>query len=57
MLEKIPGNDMKNSVECLRRFRGMFKKIPGNVPEDWGIFGKIPRNAQADSGKCSKRFR
>ena len=31
MLSKIPGNAIKDSGECSRRFRGMFGKIPGNV--------------------------
>ena len=43
MLEKILGNDMKDSGEFSRRFRGMFEQIPGNV--------------QKDSGECSSRFR
>ena len=41
MLEKIPENDMKDlgnvredSGECLRRFPGIFQKIPGNVQAD-----------------------
>ena len=36
MLKKIPGNVIKDSGECSRRFRGMLLKIPGNVPEDSG---------------------
>ena len=43
----------------------MFKKIPGNVPENSGecsrgfrgMFQKIPGNVQEDSGECSERFR
>ena len=46
-------------------FRGMLKKIPGNVQKDSGecstgfrgMFNKTPGNAQEDSGECSKRFR
>ena len=50
MLEKILGNDMKDFGECSRRFRGVFKKIPGDAPEDLG-------NVRADSGECLERFR
>ena len=28
---KIPGNIEEDSGECSERFRGMFKKIPGNA--------------------------
>ena len=64
MLEKIPGNDMKDLGECSRRFRGMFKKIPGNIPEDSGecssrfrvMFKQISGNVQKDSGECKFRF-
>ena len=45
MLKKIRGNGKKDSGECSRSFRGMLKKIPGNVK-------KIPENAQEDSGEC-----
>ena len=31
VLNKIPGNVEEDSGECLRRFREMFKKIPGNA--------------------------
>ena len=38
MLLKIPGNvpedsrnAIKDSVECATRFRGMFRKVPGNA--------------------------
>ena len=41
MFNRIPRNvpeDSKNvrkdSGECVKRFRGMFKKIPGNAEED-----------------------
>ena len=39
--------------------RGMFTRIPGNLIEDSGecYYFNIPRNVQADFGKCSKRFR
>ena len=47
------------SGECLLGFRGISKRIPGNViiltfP---GMFKKIPRNVRRDSGECSRRFR
>ena len=53
MFQKIPGNAIKDSGECSRRFQGMLLKIPGNVPEDFGkcylrfrrMFRKIPGNA------------
>ena len=56
MLEKIPGNVIKDSGECSRRFRGMLLIIPGNVPEDSGecsrgfrgMFKKIPMNLNSD---------
>ena len=46
-------------------FRGMLKKIPGNVQKDSGecstrfrgMFKKILGNAQQDSGECSPGFR
>ena len=49
----IPRNSRKDSGECPRRFRGMFQKIAGNVPEVsgecssifQGMFKKIPGNA------------
>ena len=55
----------KDFGECSWRFRGTFKRIPGNVREDSGecskrfrgMFIKIPRNVQEDFGECSKRFR
>ena len=50
MFKNIPGNVSKDSGECLERFRGMFKKIPG-------MLVKIPGNVQEDSGECLKRFR
>ena len=42
----------------------MFKKIPGNVPEDFGkcsrrfrgMFQRIPGNVQAHPSECSGRF-
>ena len=45
--------------ECLLGFRGISKRIPGNViiltfP---GMIKKIPRNVRRDSGECSRRFR
>ena len=41
----IPGNAPKDSGECSKRFRGMFKKIPGNVQKDSrGILKKISEN-------------
>ena len=65
MLEKIPGNVIKDSGEYSRRFRRMLLKVPGNVPEDFRessrifrrMFQKIPGNVQEDSGECSERFR
>ena len=36
IFEKIPGNVIKDSGECSRRFRGMLLKIPGNAREDSG---------------------
>ena len=35
MLKKIPGNVPEDSGECSRRFRGMLKKISGNLNLDW----------------------
>ena len=58
--------------ECLLGFRGISKRIPGNVQEDseecskrfWGMFKKIPGNVredsgnvQEDSGEYSRRLR
>ena len=81
MFTRIPGNLLriprniivltfrgmfqKISGECLRRFRGMFEEIPGNVEEDpWecsrrfrGMFERILGNVQEGSGECSRRFR
>ena len=64
------GNEMRGMrgmsiLECSRRFRGMFKKIPGSAQEDSeecskrfrGMFRKIPGNIPKNSGECSKRFR
>ena len=56
---RIPGNVI------ILTFRGMFKKIPGNVQKDSGecsrrfrgMFKKFPGNVPEDSGECSKRFR
>ena len=53
---RIPGNAL------ILPFRGIFEKIPGNVPEDtgecsttfWGMLLKIPGNVREDSGKCNK---
>ena len=39
MFIKIPGNVQEDFGECSRRFRGMFKKIPGNLNLD--LFCKI----------------
>ena len=43
MLLRIPGSAREDSgnvsddfEECSRRFRGMFKKVPENVPGDSG---------------------
>ena len=67
----IPANIPEDSEECSRRFRGMLKKISGNVQkdsrdfrQDFGkclrrfqrIFKKIPRNINKDSGECLGRF-
>ena len=49
MLKKIPGNDQEDSGEYPRRFRGMFKKIPG-------MFEEIPGNVQENSRECSRGF-
>ena len=49
MFEKIPGNFIKESGECLRRFRGILLMIPGNALEDSGEcsrFWKIPENVE-----------
>ena len=32
----IPGNVPKDSGECSKRFRRMFKKIPGKAQENFG---------------------
>ena len=45
----IPGNVPEDSGECSIRFRGMFKKILGNVQRDSG-------NVLEDSGECSRIF-
>ena len=45
MFKKIPGNVQEDSRECSRRFRGVFKKIPG-------MFKKIRGNVSKDSGEC-----
>ena len=50
MFDKIPGSAIKVSGESLRRFPGMFQKIPENVRED-------PGNVSEDSGEYSRRFR
>ena len=43
----------------IRRTRGIFNRIPGNLLEDPGecYYFNIPGNAQEDSGKSSRRFR
>ena len=48
-----------NGMRGLRRTRGMFTRIPGNVIilTFRGMFPKIPGNVRRDSGECSKRFR
>ena len=57
MFEEIPGNVRRDSRECSKRFRGMFKKIPGNADEDSGGFlRKFPENAEEDSEECWQRF-
>ena len=51
--------------ECLLGFRGMFKRIPGNVWRDSGeclkrfgrMYKKIPGNVREDSVDCWRRFR
>ena len=54
----IPGNVPKDSGECSKGFRGVLKKIPGNIRRRFqGIFEKISGNVPEDSGKCSRRFR
>ena len=42
----------------IRRTRGIFNRIPGNLLEDPGecYYFNIPGNAQEDSGECSRRF-
>ena len=53
LLERIPGNAL------ILAFRGMFQKIPENLPEDSGecsrsfrgMFKKIPGNVPEDSGE------
>ena len=44
--------------ECLLGFRGISKRIPGNVIilTFRGMFQKFPGNVQQDSEECSKRF-
>ena len=52
MLVKILGNAREDSMECSKRFQGIFEKISGNVQEDsgecskrfWEMLKKIPRN-------------
>ena len=63
MLKKTPGN-VEDSGKYFQRFRGMIKKIPGNVPEDsgecsrrfLGMLKKILGNVPEDSGECWRRF-
>ena len=45
--------------ECSLRFRGISKRIPGNVIilTFRGMLKKIPGNVQEHSGECSRRFR
>ena len=45
----IPGNAQEDSGECFRKFRGMFKKIPGNAINVLG-------NVWKDSGECSGKL-
>ena len=54
----------RNAV--MRGTRGMFTRIPGNLPENSGeccfllfrgMLKKIPRNDRKDTGECSRRFR
>ena len=55
-LRKSSAKDVKDSGECSRRFRWMFKKILGNVSKDSEkccqgfqvIFKRIPGNLQED---------
>ena len=35
MLRRIPRHVRKDSGECSKLFRGMFKEIPGNAQEDF----------------------
>ena len=43
----------------MRGTGGKFTRIPGNaiILTLWGMFKRIPGNVPEDSGKCSKRFR
>ena len=51
--------------ECLLGFRGISKRIPGNVPKVsgecstrfGGMFEEILGNVPEDSGECSRGFR
>ena len=65
MFTRIPGNLFEDSGNVnILRSRGMLKKIPWDVEEDYGecsrrfgeMFKKIPGNVRKDSGECSKRF-
>ena len=72
MFTRIPGNLFEDSGNVnILRSRGMLKKIPWDVEEDYGessrrfgeMFKKIPGNVRKDSGnvqkdswECSRRF-
>ena len=44
----IPGNAQEDSGECFRKFRGMFKKIPGNAIN---VLGNVWKDSGEFSGK------
>ena len=48
-----------NGMQGMRKTRGMFTKIPGNLLEDSGecYCFNIPGNLEEDSGECSRTFR
>ena len=50
---------MGNGMWEMQGTYGMVCRIPGNLLEDSGerFHFNIPRNAQEDSGECSRRFR
>ena len=53
----ISGNVPEDSRECLRRFQGIFEKIPGNVSKDTGeCLRRFPANVQEESGSGESKF-